>query len=169
MAEDKSNRESGGSGSRRRYFRRRSQVNKAAPNPSNAPPRQAPPPKPNGHEKAGLSGRAGRLGKRRRRSRNRANDLTVKTAPAESIANLGDYAPPADVFIYTHISRPGSRDSYEFRADHFSRVGRRLEDYEIDLSKLIADEGGEVIMWPERPALIEDEFALDEEPDLEAE
>lgn len=28
------------------------------------------------------------------------------------------------------------RDSYEFRPDHFSKVGRRIEDFQIDISSL---------------------------------
>jgi hypothetical protein len=31
---------------------------------------------------------------------------------------------------------PELRDAYEFRPDHFSKIGRTLGDYEIDLSKL---------------------------------
>lgn len=82
------------------------------------------------------------MARRRRRSRSKA-DSTVnpKAEPAvESILEMGDYTPPTSVFIYTYISRPADRDSYEFRSEHFSKVGRRLEDYDIDLSQLYADD-----------------------------
>lgn len=86
--------------------------------------------------------RNSRMTRRRKRARRRAAEAVTQPTPptAESITNLSDYRPPEDVFIYTHITRPGSRDSYEFRAEHFSKVGRRLEDYAIDLSSLYPDE-----------------------------
>ena len=46
------------------------------------------------------------------------------------------YVPPQAVFVYTHSANPDLRDTYEFRPEHFSSVGRRLEDYQIDISKL---------------------------------
>lgn len=83
-----------------------------------------------------------RLGRRRRRTRTRNNSpLTTRPeAPSQEVADLTDYRPPTSVFIYTHVSRPGSGwDTYEFRAEHFSKGGRALEDFEIDLSKLFPD------------------------------
>jgi hypothetical protein len=126
-------------GGRRRYFRRRPTAN-----PSGAPGAQrkdpAPAKKQEGPREA-TPPRPGRMGRRRRRTRATGPVVTPKVEPtAESIVNLSDYQPPARVFIYTHVLRPDSRDSYEFRAEHFSKVGRRLEDYEIDLSKLFSDE-----------------------------
>ena len=138
MAEAKSNNEQRGSG-RRRYFRRSSEGRGG-----NSPSTKASP--SNKKEKSperSASGRDGRLGRRRRRtrSRNSAAANPPETTTNESIVNLEDYIPPQGLFIYTHVARPGSRDSYEFRAEHFSSIGRRLEDYEIDLSKLFAEGG----------------------------
>lgn len=150
MAEQKSNSgaRNGGRAGRRRYFRRREGGDKtsAAEAPSRGP---APGKKGGGAAPDDSAARIGRAGRRRRRTRSRAAGATpkVEQVTAESIVNLADYQPPTDVFIYTHITRPGSRDSYEFRAEHFSKVGRRLEDYNIDLSVLFAGrdpgEGGE--------------------------
>lgn len=33
------------------------------------------------------------------------------------------------------------RDSYEFRPEHFSRGGRRIEDFHIDISSLFVEGG----------------------------
>ncbi len=44
--------------------------------------------------------------------------------------------PPQDVFIYSYAAHPEMRDAYEFRPEHFSRVGRTLADYQIDLTKI---------------------------------
>ena len=57
---------------------------------------------------------------------------------------------PQSVYIYEHSVHPELRDSYEFRPDHFSKVGRTLNDYQIDLSKLfpgdIAEDGTPVLI-----------------------
>ncbi len=59
------------------------------------------------------------------------------------------YVAPQSVYIYEHSVHPELRDSYEFRPDHFSKVGRTLADYDLDLSKLfpgtIADDGTPVL------------------------
>ena len=52
-----------------------------------------------------------------------------------------EYVTPANVFIYTHSAHPEMRDSYEFRPDHFSNVGRRLDDYQINLTSLFLEAG----------------------------
>jgi hypothetical protein len=151
MAEAKSNNEQRGSG-RRRYFRRSSEGRSGNGNTSSTKP--APPAK---KEKSPERPTSGRLGRRRRRTRSR-NTTTVtpqEVTTRESIVNLEDYKPPQGLFVYTHIARPGNRDSYEFRAEHFSKIGRRLEDYEIDLSKLFA-EGG-LLASPDDPAETEEE------------
>ena len=40
--------------------------------------------------------------------------------------------------------RPASRDSFEFRTEHFSKVTRKMEDFHIDLSPLYPDGGDEI-------------------------
>ncbi len=90
--------------------------------------------------------RQGRSG-RRRRTRSKSNHNAPQRNEAvvvEDKVDTDNYVPPTNVFIYTHVSRPGSaRDSYEFRSEHFSKVGRRLEDYTIDLSILFSDAASE--------------------------
>jgi hypothetical protein len=54
-----------------------------------------------------------------------------------------EYVPPLSVFIYTHTVRPDMRESYEFRSEHFSKVGHSLEEYGIDVSPLF-DESARV-------------------------
>ena len=46
------------------------------------------------------------------------------------------YVPPKAVYVYEHSAHPELRDAYEFHPEHFSKVGRTLDDYQIDLSKL---------------------------------
>jgi hypothetical protein len=53
-----------------------------------------------------------------------------------------EYIPPLSVFIYTHTTHPEMRDSYEFRPEHFSRGGRRIEDFHIDISSLFVEDSG---------------------------
>lgn len=139
MAEDRSISNSrSGRGSRRRYFRRRTtgaQSGDEGRGKEQSAARRTEP-------EMGGTARNGRITRRRKRTRSRSVEAVTRSAPppAESITNLSDYRPPEQVFIYTHVSRPGSRDSYEFRAEHFSKVGRRLEDYDIDLSSLYPDQ-----------------------------
>ena len=141
MAGEKSNNEQR-RGSRRRYFRNRSAKGKA--DSENAAPKEAAG-KSNRNERGTSDSRTGRSGRRRRRSRNQnsnpnqAQQTNVST-PADSIVNLDGYTPPDKVYVYTHVLRANNRDNYEFRAEHFSKLGRRLEDYEIDLSILYADD-----------------------------
>lgn len=83
-----------------------------------------------------------RLGRRRRRARSRVNGNPTQRPDAvlPEVVDLPDYIVPSSVFVYTHVSRAGSGlDTYEFRAEHFSKGGRTLEDFEIDLSKLYPD------------------------------
>ncbi len=81
-----------------------------------------------------------RTKRRRRRPRSRQGvGLDPKTvAPVTPLAD--NYVAPASIFIYTHVVRPDQRDNYEFRADHFSKVSRRLEDFDLDLSKLFPED-----------------------------
>jgi hypothetical protein len=152
MAEDRSPSNSSsssrsGRGGRRRYFRRRTGGAKS----SEENRKETPPARRAEQETGGTPARNSRVTRRRKRTRNRsAEAIPQPVAPsAESITNLSDYRPPEDVFIYTHITRPGSRDSYEFRAEHFSKVGRRLEDYDIDLSSLYSDSVGQDAISPD--------------------
>ncbi len=100
-----------------------------------------------GDGKRGNSGRRGdegRKARRRARSRQRYDDSRAANLEAEVA-----YIAPQSVYIYEHSVHPELRDSYEFRPDHFSKVGRTLNDYQIDLSKLfpgeIADDGTPVL------------------------
>lgn len=63
----------------------------------------------------------------------------VSESTLDAIAH--DYVAPQSVFIYTHVSRPANQGLNEYRADHFTKVGRRLEDFSIDLSILFGDKG----------------------------
>jgi hypothetical protein len=141
MSEERANNDqrNNGRGGRRRYFRRRPATTGSSSGAPSKEPAFAK--KPEGPREP-VNDRAGRMGRRRRRSRNRSGPIvTPRVEPtAESIVNLEDYQPPSNVFVYTHVLRPDSRDSYEFRAEHFSKLGRRLEDYEIDLSLLFSDD-----------------------------
>lgn len=85
-----------------------------------------------------------RKARRRARSRQRYDDNRAANLEAEVA-----YVAPQSVYIYEHTVHPELRDSYEFRPDHFSKVGRTLGDYQIDLTKLfpgdIADDGTPVL------------------------
>lgn len=98
-------------------------------------------------DSAAAPSQAGEQPRQRRRRRTR------RESPADGPADLGgkvvdlDYVAPASVFIYTHIVRSGLRDmGYEFRSERFgdTGVGRRLEDYRLDLSVLFPEEGAAV-------------------------
>jgi hypothetical protein len=123
---------------RRRYFRRRQRGPQGQGTPTES--REAPPKRPVERNTASPANERGlRTNRRRRRTRNRtAPPPNGRSEPTvtESITDLSNYTPPKAVFIYTYVTRPASRDSYEFRSEHFSKVGRQLEDYEIDLSSL---------------------------------
>jgi hypothetical protein len=72
-----------------------------------------------------------RKSRRRARSRQRFDDNRAVNLEAEVA-----YVAPKAVYIYEHSVHPELRDSYEFRPEHFSKVGRTLADYQIDLAKL---------------------------------
>ena len=72
-----------------------------------------------------------RKARRRARSRQRYDDNRTVNLEAEVA-----YIAPKSVYVYEHSVHPELRDAYEFRPDHFSKVGRTLADYQIDLSKL---------------------------------
>jgi hypothetical protein len=76
-----------------------------------------------------------RKARRRARSRQRYEDNRPSNLEAEVA-----YVAPQAVYIYEHSVHPELRDAYEFRPEHFSKVGRTLADYQIDLSKLFPGE-----------------------------
>lgn len=82
----------------------------------------------------------GRQRKARRRSKSRQRGDDQRSQQLATEADV-EYVTPANVFIYTHSAHPEMRDSYEFRPDHFSNVGRRLDDYQINLTSLFLTEG----------------------------
>lgn len=140
----------GGKGNpRRRYFRRRKPATKAqepAPKPEPRKSQEQQPAKgrsrPNTKAEVASKNERDRRGGRRRRRRSRTD--RVETAPVVQTSTLTtidqEYTPPKAVFVYTYVLRPGAPSTHEFRPEHFSRVGRRLEDFEIDLSPLFRDE-----------------------------
>ncbi|MFN3979146.1 MAG: hypothetical protein ACK4SA_02020 [Caldilinea sp.] len=74
-----------------------------------------------------------RKARRKARSRQHASEEARTQLTAEVDV---EYVPPKSIFIYTHSAHPEMRDSYEFRPEHFSKVGRRIEDFQIDISSL---------------------------------
>lgn len=82
---------------------------------------------------------------RRRRRRMRAKQRSQNETPTPVVENtLKDLPPLVPAFVYTHVLRPSTRDSFEFRTEHFSKVTRKLEDFHIDLSPLYPDGGDEI-------------------------
>jgi len=69
----------------------------------------------------------------RRRARSRTRPQDDNRPVAETVTN---YVAPSSVYVYTHVSRPDTGATYDFRPEHFSQVGRRLEDYTVDLLKI---------------------------------
>ena len=136
---------------RRRYFRRRKPAAKpqetaSKPEPRKSQEQPAPRSRTRSNAKAEAASpskneRDRRGGRRRRR---RARSERVETAPVVQESTLTaieqEYTPPKAVFVYTYVLRPGAASTHEFRPEHFSRVGRRLEDFQIDLSPLFRDE-----------------------------
>lgn len=122
MSDEKSNR-SGSRRSRRRFFRPKKETPGQAAAPEST---RAPEPKPTASRQ--------RKARRKARSRQRIQEEVRVQSGETDVA----YVAPKSVFIYTHSAHPEMRDSYEFRPEHFSSVGRRLEDYQIDISALFA-------------------------------
>ncbi|MCS6827755.1 MAG: hypothetical protein NZ553_14165 [Caldilinea sp.] len=116
---------------RRRFFR---------PVKENATKSTTIPQSPIAQPSPGLEAPARRR-KARRKARSRQRITEEVRAPSGTETEI-DYVPPLSVFIYTHTSHPEMRDSYEFRPEHFSKGGRRIEDFQIDISLLFV-EGGE--------------------------
>lgn len=134
---------------RRRYFRRRKSAPKAQEPAAKPEPRKvqeaAPKLRTRNNAKAEIAGKSDRdrRGGRRRRRRSRSERVEETPVVSESIlaAIEHEYTPPKSVFVYTYVLRPGAPSAHEFRPEHFSRVGRRLEDFEIDLSPIFPEEG----------------------------
>lgn len=122
----KSNGGESGKSNRRRSFRSKRRARKpsaptaAAPAPAAAPKAEAP--------------KEPRERRRRRRSKQRGQTESRPTPVFED--NVSDLPPLVPAFVYTHVIRPDVSGSYEFRSDHFSKVTRRLEDFNIDLAPL---------------------------------
>jgi hypothetical protein len=100
--------------------------------------------------------------RRRRRNKNRRGGEGRGQPPVVSTAREPEYVPPKSVFIYTHTVRPGAA-GYEFRAEHFSKVGRTLDDYDIDLSSLFDAEGRIQLSRVNTSALADFDMGEDEE------
>jgi hypothetical protein len=139
-----------GGNRKRRYFRRKS-GDAAAPGDlpggaekvpakgdrsgrSGPAAQSAQPNRENAGERAARSGNRRRRKSKGRRSSESGREQTVTQAQEMN------YVPPTSVYIYTHIVRPASSGAYEFRSEHFSKVGRTLEDYQIDVSPLFDEE-----------------------------
>lgn len=112
--------------SRRRYFQPKKDKGATPPGPGEpARPveQKAPPPK-------------ARKARRRARSRQRLQEETRAASLEPDVA----YVAPKTVYIYECSIHPELRDAYEFRPEHFSKIGRTLNDYQIDLIKLFPDD-----------------------------
>lgn len=146
MADESRARSGDGRSRRRRYFKRRGDSTQgedgARERPSTAAEskrsesarpdaaREVRPEFRVAHEDASGAARNRNL-RKRRRSRARRSDQPAGVAPAAERDE--PYAPPQTVSIYEHVVRqPAS--NYEYRADPFSKTGRTLEDYSLDLS-----------------------------------
>lgn len=170
----------GKGGNRRRYFRRRKPATKAqeaAPKPEPRKTQEQPParnrPRSNAKPEVANKGDRDRRSGRRRRRRSRTE--RVEPIPVVQESTLAaieqEYTPPKAVFVYTYVLRPGAASIHEFRPEHFSRTGRRLEDFEIDLSPLFRDDkAGPKEAKPPLPLETDDDEAsafLDEADDEE--
>jgi hypothetical protein len=85
-----------------------------------------------------------------RRSRTRRRRSTATPEPAARVQTVyestidtiaHEYDAPKSVFVYTHISRPSYGGMNDYRTEHFPRIGRKLEDFAIDISALFDEEG----------------------------
>jgi hypothetical protein len=149
---------------RRRYFRRGSEQSSlgdvAASAPSAPVQKPAPAQKPTTEQKArprsesrggqkssqqpplqpAQDRRKGTASRRRRRNKSRSQSTTPRTDQLNTFVELDtSYSAPNAVFIYTHVIRPDTRESYEFRSERFSNVGRTLEEFDIDVSELFKE------------------------------
>jgi hypothetical protein len=118
-----------GKASRRRSFRSKRR-NRNKPNAEAASPSRSAPAPTEAEDKAQRERR-----ERRRRRRMKMKQRGQADAAAERVVEdiMKDLPSLKPVFVYTHVIRPSVRDSYEFRTEHFGKVTRRLEDFNIDL------------------------------------
>ncbi len=124
---------SGGKSSRRRSSRRRRERKPAADT-------HAPREKPNAKQEKVLDKAQRERRERRRRRRHQAKHADTPEIQYQGGTLAQDEElnrPSPRVVVYTHVIRPDVRDSYEFRSEHFSKVTRRLEDFDIDLTPFL--------------------------------
>lgn len=149
---------------RRRYFRRKGDDAQAA-----EPEREAAPParisgQPARGERNAPADKRARNNRRRRRNKGKRLGGETRPLPAGDVVADVSYDPPESVYIYTHVVRPDARESYEFRSEHFSSVGRKLEEYDIDLSSLFDEEGRvKTLRIPEEALRLLRDLELEEE------
>lgn len=95
-----------------------------------------------------------RRSRRRRRRRGERSDTVESRNESVIVSSALDYSAPQSVFVYTYVSRGDTSERYESKVEHFSSIGRKIEDYGIDLSNLIAEDG--TIHLPKMDARIAD-------------
>ncbi len=140
MTDEKRPAKSGESRNRRRYFRRKAGEKRPEPAP---PVRVRGGTRPDNKVEAASGGveRTQSTSRRRRRSKGRRSGAEARVEVAVAPIDINDnIALPPSIFIYTYTVLPDSKESYEFRSEHFSTVGRTLEDYNIDISSLFRQE-----------------------------
>lgn len=127
--------EGSGKSNRRRSFRSKRR-NRSKPSAESAPSRPAPAPAPTPTPTEPLDKAQRERRDRRRRRRMKMKQRGQADAAPERVVEdiMKDLPSLKPVFVYTHVIRPSARDSYEFRTEHFAKVTRRLEDFNIDLS-----------------------------------
>ena len=160
-----------GGNRKRRYFRRKpgDAVNQpetpsGAPARSERPAHTAPAARGAQASRDASGERTGRSSSRRRRkSKGRRGGEGVREQAPLTQAQEINYEPPTSVYIYTHIVRPAGSGNYEFRAEHFSKLGRTLDDYAIDVSPLF-DEAARAAARPNMGEIFAD-FDMGEEND----
>jgi hypothetical protein len=117
---------------RRRYFQTKKDGKpQGPPGPGGQPPQGSQQGQSSRPQESRQPTAKARKARRRARSRQRYDDNRAVNLEAEVA-----YVAPQAVYIYEHSVHPELRDAYEFRPEHFSKVGRTLADYQIDLSKL---------------------------------
>ena len=141
MADEKKPAKSGENRNRRRYFRRKAGERQPAPETPPVRVRGAARSENKSEPAQAADGRMRTASRRRRRGKGRRSGADVRTEVVAVLTDINEnMALPPSVFIYTHTIWPDSKDSYEFRSEHFSKVGRTLEDYNIDISTLFLPE-----------------------------
>lgn len=112
---------------KRRYFRRKTRTAQSEESGAEKKP-------PRGERDASAGRGKSRSRRRsRRRSREQRSD-----GVAPIIRDIEDnYVKPDSVYIYNHVNH-SAVEHYEFRSERFgSQIGRRIEDFNIDISPLI--------------------------------